>query len=172
MSTSCAILRAIDPRRITVIVGSLRRGSIARKMAHDVLTMSPKDYEANILEIRHLPLYDFDYDEEAPIVHISALKALEGDEKWVQAIVDLMQACDDSKVLGWVSAAQMSSRSVFHGVVEDSIYIRSQAQGRGVAGALLDKLIATCIDLHKWAIHSWIFPENEGSAGPAPASPA
>ena len=47
------------------------------------------------MEIREL-LAEQDYDEEAPIVHISALKALEGDEKWVQAIVDLMQACDDS----------------------------------------------------------------------------
>ena len=27
---------------------------------------------------------------------ISALKALEGDEKWVQSVIDLMQACDDS----------------------------------------------------------------------------
>ncbi|MDO5032809.1 GNAT family N-acetyltransferase [Corynebacterium sp.] len=72
---------------------------------------------------------------------------------------------DDSKVLGWVSAAPISSRSVFHGVVEDSIYLSSAAQGRGIGGALLDKLIETCRDLHKWAIHSWIFPENEGSAG-------
>ena len=47
------------------------------------------------MEIREL-LAEQDYDEEAPIVHISALKALEGEEKWVQSIVDLMQACDDS----------------------------------------------------------------------------
>ena len=47
------------------------------------------------MEVREL-LAEQDYDEEAPIVHISALKALEGDEKWVQSIVDLMQACDDS----------------------------------------------------------------------------
>ena len=47
------------------------------------------------MEIREL-LAEQDYDEDAPIVHISALKALEGDEKWVQSVVDLMQACDDS----------------------------------------------------------------------------
>ena len=47
------------------------------------------------MEIREL-LAEQDYDEEAPIVHISALKALEGDQKWVDAIVELMQACDDS----------------------------------------------------------------------------
>ncbi|EFK55023.1 elongation factor Tu [Corynebacterium genitalium ATCC 33030] len=47
------------------------------------------------MEVREL-LAEQEYDEEAPIVQISALKALEGDEKWVQSIVDLMQACDDS----------------------------------------------------------------------------
>ncbi|AKE38334.1 Elongation factor Tu [Corynebacterium camporealensis] len=47
------------------------------------------------MEIREL-LAEQEFDEEAPIVHISALKALEGDEKWVQSVVDLMQACDDS----------------------------------------------------------------------------
>ncbi|MDK6259889.1 elongation factor Tu [Corynebacterium frankenforstense] len=47
------------------------------------------------MEIREL-LAEQDYDEDAPIVHISALKALEGDEKWSQSIVDLMEACDES----------------------------------------------------------------------------
>lgn len=74
-----------------------------------------------------------------------------------------VEAKDDAKVLGWVTAAQVSTRSVFHGVVEDSIYIHPDARGRGVAGALLDKLISVCQDLGKWSIHSWIFPENEGS---------
>lgn len=74
---------------------------------------------------------------------------------------------DDGKgdtVLGWVSAAPVSSRQVFSGVVEDSIYIAAEAQGRGVAGALLDRLLARLIEMGKWAVHSWIFPENEGSA--------
>ncbi|MBB1029117.1 elongation factor Tu, partial [Dietzia sp. DQ11-38-2] len=47
------------------------------------------------MEVREL-LGSQEFDEDAPVVHISALKALEGDEKWVQAIRDLMQACDDS----------------------------------------------------------------------------
>ena len=47
------------------------------------------------MEIREL-LGEQDYDEEAPIVHISALKALEGDEKWGKSIVELMDACDES----------------------------------------------------------------------------
>jgi len=47
------------------------------------------------MEVREL-LGEQEFDEEAPIVHISALGALNGEEKWVQSIVDLMQACDDS----------------------------------------------------------------------------
>ena len=47
------------------------------------------------MEVREL-LASQDFDEDAPVVHISALKALEGEEKWVQAVVDLMKACDES----------------------------------------------------------------------------
>ena len=47
------------------------------------------------MEVREL-LAEQEFDEEAPIVHISALGALNGEEKLVQSIVDLMQACDDS----------------------------------------------------------------------------
>jgi len=46
------------------------------------------------MELREL-LADQEYDEDAPIIQISALKALEGDPKWTQSILDLMQACDD-----------------------------------------------------------------------------
>ena len=47
------------------------------------------------MEVREL-LAEQDYDEDAPIIHISALKALEGDPEWTQRIVDLMKACDDA----------------------------------------------------------------------------
>ena len=47
------------------------------------------------MEIREL-LAEQDYDEEAPIVHISALKALEGDAEWVKSVEDLMEAVDEN----------------------------------------------------------------------------
>lgn len=84
--------------------------------------------------------------------------------KIMSTVFVAVEADDEDKVIGWVSAAPISSRSVFHGVVEDSIYIHPDGQGRGVGGALIDKLIEVCQELDKWAIHSWIFPENEGSA--------
>lgn len=47
------------------------------------------------MEVREL-LAEQDYDEEAPIVQISALGALNGEEKWVNSIVELMEACDNA----------------------------------------------------------------------------
>ncbi|WP_108665830.1 elongation factor Tu [Euzebya rosea] len=47
------------------------------------------------LEVRELlSSYEFDGDE-CPVIPVSALKALEGDEAWEQNILDLMQAVDD-----------------------------------------------------------------------------
>ena len=50
-------------KNISVIVGSLRRGSYARKIAHETITYFPEGYDSRIVEIRDLPLYDFDYDD-------------------------------------------------------------------------------------------------------------
>lgn len=84
--------------------------------------------------------------------------------KVMETVYVAVEDSDPDLVLGWVSAAPVSNRPVFHGVVEDSVYIHPRGQGRGVGGALLDTLIGVCRDLHKWSIHSWIFPENAGSA--------
>ena len=47
------------------------------------------------LEVREL-LANQEFDEDAPVIRVSALKALEGDEKWVESIVELMDAVDES----------------------------------------------------------------------------
>ncbi len=48
------------------------------------------------LEVRELlSTYEFPGDD-APVVRVSALKALEGDAKWAEKIVELMAAVDDS----------------------------------------------------------------------------
>ncbi len=52
-------------KKISVLVGSLRKGSNARKIAKNVVNLFPKDYDVNIVEIRDLPLYDADYDNPA-----------------------------------------------------------------------------------------------------------
>ena len=47
------------------------------------------------MEVREL-LAAQDFDEDAPVIKVSALKALEGDAKWVKSVEDLMDAVDES----------------------------------------------------------------------------
>ena len=57
----------------------------------------------------------------------------------------------------------MSTRPVYAGVVEHSVYVAPHARGRGVGRALLDALIASTTDAGIWTIQSGVFPENEAS---------
>ncbi|VHO00255.1 Elongation factor Tu [Lawsonella clevelandensis] len=47
------------------------------------------------MEVREL-LASQEYDEDAPIVRVSAYQALQGDEKWMESIIELMDAVDES----------------------------------------------------------------------------
>jgi L-amino acid N-acyltransferase YncA len=73
-------------------------------------------------------------------------------------------ACDpDGAVTGWVAVSAVSSRPVYAGVVEHSVYVRPGAVGRGVGRALLDALIVSTEAGGIWTIQSGIFPENTAS---------
>ncbi|MGC4879831.1 N-acetyltransferase family protein [Micromonospora sp. DT43] len=66
-------------------------------------------------------------------------------------------------ILGWVAVTPTSSRPVYAGVVEHSVYVDPAAQGRGVGRVLLDALITSTEAAGIWTIQSGIFPENIGS---------
>jgi phosphinothricin acetyltransferase len=70
---------------------------------------------------------------------------------------------DHDTVLGWVAASLVSSRCVYAGVVEHSVYVDPVVRGRGVGRALLDALIASTEEAGIWTIQSGIFPENTAS---------
>ncbi|SCL50410.1 GNAT family N-acetyltransferase [Micromonospora chersina] len=69
----------------------------------------------------------------------------------------------DDNILGWVAVSPTSTRAVYAGVVEHSIYVDPAAQGRGVARLLLDALIASTEAAGIWTIQSGVFPENAAS---------
>ncbi|MEO3922555.1 N-acetyltransferase family protein [Micromonosporaceae bacterium B7E4] len=75
----------------------------------------------------------------------------------------LVAVDDDGTVLGWVGVTPVSARAVYAGVVEHSVYVHPAAQGRGVARALLDALIASTEAAGIWTIQSGVFPENAAS---------
>jgi L-amino acid N-acyltransferase YncA len=69
----------------------------------------------------------------------------------------------DDTVLGWVAVTAVSTRTVYAGVVEHSVYVDPAAQGQGIGRALLDALIASTETAGIWTIQSGIFPENTAS---------
>ena len=72
-------------------------------------------------------------------------------------------AAVSGEVLGWAAASTVSPRLVFRGVIEHSVYVRPDAQGRGIGAALLDALIDSAEAAGIWTIQTGIFPENTAS---------
>lgn len=66
-------------------------------------------------------------------------------------------------VLGWAALSRVSSRQVYKGVAEVSIYIAERARGRGIGAALLTALIAESERNSIWTLQAGIFAENEVS---------
>lgn len=66
-------------------------------------------------------------------------------------------------VVGWTAAAQVSDRCTYAGVVEHSVYVAPDAQGRGVGHLLLTALAASTEKAGMWTIQSGVFPENTAS---------
>ncbi|MDQ3763830.1 MAG: N-acetyltransferase family protein [Actinomycetota bacterium] len=67
------------------------------------------------------------------------------------------------RVLGWVAVTAVSSRCVYAGVVEHSVYVHPGARGRGIGTALLAALIDSTETAGIWTIQAGIFPENTAS---------
>jgi chromate reductase len=49
--------------KIGILIGSLRKESFSRKLAENVAALFPEGYEAEIVEIGNLPLYNQDFDD-------------------------------------------------------------------------------------------------------------
>jgi phosphinothricin acetyltransferase len=69
----------------------------------------------------------------------------------------------DGRTAGWAALSSMSSRHCYRGVAENSVYVASWAQGRGVGRALLQELIGRSEAAGIWTLVAGIFPENKAS---------
>jgi L-amino acid N-acyltransferase YncA len=67
------------------------------------------------------------------------------------------------RVLGWAALSPVSSRHVYRGVAEVSVYVASAAQRRGVGKALLQALIHESEAGGIWTLQAGIFAENIAS---------
>jgi L-amino acid N-acyltransferase YncA len=69
----------------------------------------------------------------------------------------------DGRVLGWTAVSSYSSRRVYAGVVEESVYVAEAARGRGVGRALLERLLADTERAGIWTVQAGIQAENVAS---------
>lgn len=69
----------------------------------------------------------------------------------------------EDKVLGWVALSPVSSRCVYAGVAEVSIYISTDYKGMGIGTALLNKMIAHSEEEGYWTLQAGIIRENTPS---------
>jgi L-amino acid N-acyltransferase YncA len=70
---------------------------------------------------------------------------------------------EDGQVVGWIALAPVSGRCCYAGVAEVSAYVAEGARGRGVGGALLERLVASTDGADIWTLETGVFPENEPS---------
>lgn len=86
-------------------------------------------------------------------------------EEWdsVSAAAARLVAVEAGEVVGWACLSDVTSRCVYGGVAETSVYVQRDYQGRGVGGRLLAALIAASEEAGYWTLQARIFPENSAS---------
>jgi L-amino acid N-acyltransferase YncA len=86
-------------------------------------------------------------------------------EKWNQGHIRdcRLVARNGQQVLGWAALSAVSTRPVYAGVAEVSVYVAAAARGRGVGKALLQALVKKSEDCGIWTLQAGVFPENLAS---------
>lgn len=115
--------------------------------------------EADWPQVKHIYQMGIDtgdatYETGAPEVDVLKAKFL---------AQPLLVAQENSQVIGWAFLSAASSRCVYGGVAETSIYIHPEFHGCGVGRALLSDLVPQSEKLGFWTLQAQIFPENKAS---------
>ncbi|RZJ55077.1 MAG: N-acetyltransferase family protein [Flavobacterium sp.] len=69
----------------------------------------------------------------------------------------------DGQLLGWAALTPVSSRCVYAGVAEVSVYVDPQQSGKGIGLILLNELVHLSESESIWTLQAGIFPENTAS---------
>ena len=74
-----------------------------------------------------------------------------------------LTVCLAGQVVGWAALTPVSSRCVYAGVAEVSIYVSAAARGRGVGKKLLGTLIDVSEQAGIWMLQANVLEENTAS---------
>ncbi|MEH6765511.1 MAG: N-acetyltransferase family protein [Aequorivita antarctica] len=86
-------------------------------------------------------------------------------EKWDSGHLSFgrILVVEQNQYLGWAALSPVSSRCVYGGVAEVSIYVSESARGKGVGEFLLRNLIEISEANNIWTLQSGIFRDNVAS---------
>lgn len=86
-------------------------------------------------------------------------------EDWNKGHLDFCRISiyENNKMLGWTALTPVSSRCVYAGVAEVSVYIAQKERGKGIGKILLNELIKQSEANEIWMLQSGIFSENQSS---------
>jgi len=86
-------------------------------------------------------------------------------ESWDKSHLDFgrLAAFKNGNMLGWTALSPVSTRAVYSGVAELSIYISQDERGKGIGSYLLTHLIKVSETNKIWTLQSGIFGNNTAS---------
>ncbi len=70
---------------------------------------------------------------------------------------------EDDTILAWAALSPVSSRCVYSGVAELSLYVAAAHRGKGIGSTLLEAVIDSTEKAGLWTLQGSIFPENTPS---------
>jgi len=131
---------------------------------------------SDVLDFALLPMLSTDYTSVSRIFtqgietgnatyDTSAAVWEDWDSKHLMHARWVVKSVGDDSVLGWAALSPVSSRIVFSGVAELSIYVDTDYLGKGMGNVLMDAVIASSEENGIWMLQSGIFPENQASIG-------
>ncbi|MBO9673271.1 MAG: N-acetyltransferase [Sphingobacteriaceae bacterium] len=122
------------------------------------------------MEIRNLKVSDWDsvesiYEKGIATGNATFQTSAPSWEEWDSAHLSSCRivADDNGKVVGWAALTPVSSRCVYAGVAEVSVYVDPEFSGRGIGFSLLIALTILSEGQGIWTLQAGIFPENLGS---------
>jgi phosphinothricin acetyltransferase len=86
-------------------------------------------------------------------------------DKWNSGHIQTSRivAVNEIEIIGWAALVPVSTRKVYSGVAEVSIYISNEYQGLKIGSKLLKQLIEESEKNGFWTLQAGIFPENKSS---------
>lgn len=105
------------------------------------------------------------YAEGIATGHATFEKEVPGWQSWDASHIKTCRLVVEihGRLAAWAALSPVSSRCIYAGVAESSIYIAEAFRGKKVGEALLNALIAESEKQGFWTLQAGVFPENTAS---------